>query len=244
MLIFSTLKTKISNLFRYLKPFAKKVSRFLVLTYIIFSGICLIGWVYYYVDPPKVVVQDDGRGALKAHVEAVMKAAGVYNGYTNARRDLFIDDIVRVAFAMLVTREEREYFVGMIATESGFDREAKSSEGAIGLSQLLPRYAQEFSDSCKLGKIKDSDLYDTEISLILGACHFRELLKITNGNITAALVGYNSGISSESFKQLMAGKNIDNTETASYATKIMYLHQKAKSVKNKDVKKELKNDDD
>ena len=180
----------------------------------------------YYKNQRAAVAKAEETLALRRHVYAVMHGVGVH--MTQPRKELLVDALVRVAGKVFETQESKEYFVTLIAIESRFNKDAKSSAGAMGLSQIMPKYAKEFSALCNLGELSDSDYTDTEMNLMLGACQFRELLRSTGGNVAAALVAYNSGRSSQSLRQLTAGASIENTETASYATRAFFLQQKVK----------------
>ena len=84
--------------------------------------------------------------------------------------------------------------------------------------------------------MRESDYADIQVNLMIGACRFRDLLKITGGDVAAAAVGYNAGISSSSFKQLMSGRAIESEEASNYPTKIFHLNEKAKKSPKKSNK--------
>lgn len=50
--------------------------------------------------------------------------------------------------------------IAIIATESGFNRHAVSSEGASGYAQVIPKYHRKF--------IKGRDIFDTEVNIEVG----------------------------------------------------------------------------
>ncbi len=68
--------------------------------------------------------------------------------------------------------------------ESGFNARARSSKGAQGLMQLMPRTAAQYGVT---------NLHDPYQNLSAGAKHLRELLDRYDGDVTLALAAYNAG---------------------------------------------------
>ena len=84
-----------------------------------------------------------------------------------------------------------ELISSVINAESGFDRGAVSSAGAIGLMQVLPSTAKEIGG--KLG-YKEYDLYNVKINIEFGCYYFRYLLDIYNQDVVMSLCAYNAGL--------------------------------------------------
>ena len=82
-----------------------------------------------------------------------------------------------------------DIFVGLINEESGFDPNAISSNGAIGLGQVLPSTAA----SPGYG-VASFDPYDTDSNLQGSANYFGALLSHFGGNYEQAASAYNLGV--------------------------------------------------
>ena len=82
-------------------------------------------------------------------------------------------------------------FCSLINTESSFNPKAKSSAGAVGLTQILPSTAQYI---CLKNNIcfSDFDLYNPSDNLYLGAMYLKYLFDKFDNPYTA-LAAYNAG---------------------------------------------------
>jgi soluble lytic murein transglycosylase-like protein len=146
-----------------------------------------------------------------------------------AKKNILARNIVNVSNDIFSSLEEKKQFVTMVAIESKFNSEAVSGAGAVGLTQVIPKYAKEFAEKCGMDDVRQEDLKNPEINLLVGACRFKALLDAFNGNTAAALVAYNAGAGSDQLKQLKSLRNITNVESSSYVAKWLYLKNKADS---------------
>ena len=100
------------------------------------------------------------------------------------------DDIARVAEQY----DLDPYLVAAVAqTESGFDPEAVSPVGAVGLMQLMPATAAWITGLDTWEGDADPDLTDPIASLELGACYLHYLSGRFDGNSRLTLAAYNAG---------------------------------------------------
>lgn len=76
----------------------------------------------------------------------------------------------------------------LVKVESGFDPRAKSSVGALGLTQVLPSTARLYEPG-----LAPSQLFDRDTNLRLGLRYLRDLLERYDGNLERALLAYNRG---------------------------------------------------
>ncbi len=81
---------------------------------------------------------------------------------------------------------------GMIRQESGFDTDALSRAGALGLMQLMPATSREVAGKLGLPWSR-TRLSDPGYNVTLGTAYFRQVLEMFNGDVELALAGYNGG---------------------------------------------------
>jgi soluble lytic murein transglycosylase-like protein len=78
---------------------------------------------------------------------------------------------------------------GLVRAESEFNHRAKSSVGAVGLTQLMPSTAKYF----RVNGTTKHNLYDRDTNLRIGFRYLRTLIVKYNGNVNLALLAYNRG---------------------------------------------------
>jgi soluble lytic murein transglycosylase len=81
----------------------------------------------------------------------------------------------------------------MVNTESGYNPEAVSSAGAVGLMQLMPDTADWVTGLPGWQGGDSPDLSDPDDNLELGACYLRYLIDMLGGGTRPALAAYNAG---------------------------------------------------
>ncbi len=87
------------------------------------------------------------------------------------------------------------YFViSLIRQESAYNSWARSSAGAMGLMQLMPKTGKKVYKKLMRGKrFKKGLLYDPELNINLGITHLSKLIQETEGDMVKILIGYNAG---------------------------------------------------
>lgn len=83
---------------------------------------------------------------------------------------------------------EPDVAFGLVATESGFQRTARSHVGAVGLAQLMPATARWLEPGTTR-----KDLENPETNLRLGLRYLSTLIEKYDGNTELALTAYNRG---------------------------------------------------
>lgn len=116
-----------------------------------------------------------------------------YNNIKNA----VLKNIYKIDYSEYVEKYSKEYEVdkyliyATIKAESNFNQYAKSSQGALGLMQLLYSTAEEVAPKAGINVTEDS-IYDAEININLGTKLLSILLKKYE-NTGLALAAYNAG---------------------------------------------------
>lgn len=117
---------------------------------------------------------------------------------------------------------EYELLKAVIATESGFNANAVSPRGAIGLMQLMPETAARFGVRSGRDQTLEQRLTDPRTNLHAGARYLAWLIKTFDGELDLALAAYNAGEGAV----LRAGRQVPNfRETRDYVRKVTQLHQ-------------------
>ncbi len=101
----------------------------------------------------------------------------------------------------------------VIRAESGYNSNAVSSKGAVGLMQLIPATAQRYG-------VQNS--YDPGQNIQGGTRYLRDLLKMFHGNLELAIAGYNAGENAV----IRAGNRIPPyPETMAYVPKVLSFYR-------------------
>ena len=92
----------------------------------------------------------------------------------------------------------------LVRLESEFNPRAKSSVGALGLTQLMPSTAKLYDATVTREK-----LFEPEVNLRVGFKYLRTLLDMYKGNVRYALLAYNRGEDAV-WRDIRAGVNPGN----------------------------------
>ncbi|NKN34636.1 lytic transglycosylase domain-containing protein [Marichromatium bheemlicum] len=112
---------------------------------------------------------------------------------------------------------DRDLVQALIAAESGYDPQAVSPVGAIGLMQVMPETARDY------GVVEHATLVDPETNLRTGMRHLKRLLEKYD-NIARAVMAYNAGEGAVA----RGGGWVDYPETQRYTHRVLtdYLGRK------------------
>jgi len=123
-------------------------------------------------------------------------------------------------YRVIVTRAAQEQNLdqallqAIIATESGFDPHAISSDGAVGLMQLMPNTAKRYG-------VKDRK--DPEQNIRGGAAYLHDLMQQFHNNLPLVLAAYNAGEEAV----VRHGNRIPPfPETRRYVPRVLSLYQR------------------
>lgn len=111
----------------------------------------------------------------------------------------------------------------VIYQESRFEREARSSSGAVGLMQLLPSTAQGIAIRTGGTRFRVDDLLDPDINVRYGCWYLRHLLR-KYGQEETALAAYNAGQNNVD-RWLRDGAGIVFAETRHYVERVQELRE-------------------
>ena len=82
----------------------------------------------------------------------------------------------------------------VIYAESRFDEHARSSQGAVGLMQVLPSTAAQIAGETGGVAFVPSDLEDPRVNIRYGCYYLRRALEQFDGDVPAAVASYNAGM--------------------------------------------------
>ncbi len=122
---------------------------------------------------------------------ATIFKAGHYNDLKIRFPLPFYDTVLTQAQAQ---RLEFAYVYAIIRQESAFQTDARSTAGALGLMQLMPRTAKQMARKRKM-KLKNTgeSLFVPDINILLGTTYLRQMLNKFGGNRPLAAAAYNAG---------------------------------------------------
>lgn len=85
------------------------------------------------------------------------------------------------------------FMAAVIKTESGFDPNAKSPAGAMGLLQIMPDTGKWVAEQMGQKEFTANNLYNPETSIKMGAWYLANLKQEFKGDQTLVLAAYNAG---------------------------------------------------
>jgi len=135
--------------------------------------------------------------------------------YNRAEQRINVD-----RYLPLVEKAAREHQVdrallsAVITVESGFDPNAVSSKGAVGLMQLMPATARRYGIT---------NLYDPAQNIQGGAKYLRYLMQKFNNDLSLTLAAYNAG---EETIQRYGNRLPPYQETILYVPKVMDVYRR------------------
>ncbi len=118
-----------------------------------------------------------------------------------------------------------ELLQALIATESGFDTNAVSPKGAVGLMQLMPPTAQRYGVSGDAKIPIEKKLTDPKTNIKAGTRYLRDLINMFPGKLDLALAAYNAG---EGAVQRHGNKIPPYKETQNYVVTVMQIYNQLK----------------
>ncbi len=128
---------------------------------------------------------------LGAAAALIISRIDVEEAFREVTLPLRHDDVIRQQ------AEEKDLDPALIAAviyaESTFDARARSEADARGLMQVTPATATAIAEQTGGTEFVVEDLLNPQINIAYGSRHLRDLLDQYDGNLVAALAGYNAG---------------------------------------------------
>ncbi|MEG2881464.1 MAG: lytic transglycosylase domain-containing protein [Christensenella sp.] len=129
------------------------------------------------------------------------------------------------------------YFTAaVIHTESGFDAEAVSEAGAIGLMQIMPETGEWIAGKLGNAEFKTQDLHDPSTNIEMGCWYLQFLSERFDNNLPVMMAAYNAGHNKvrewlEDAKYSQDGKTLTEIpyeQTENYVKKVTKAYEKYK----------------
>ena len=111
-------------------------------------------------------------------------------------------------------------FLSLIREESHFNRNARSSAGAIGLTQLMPATA----NFIEKGEVSNSVLLEENENIRIGLKYFTYLVDFFKKDESLAILAYNAGPGN--INKWLNDKNINFDDIDTFVENIPYLETK------------------
>jgi len=118
-----------------------------------------------------------------------------------------------------------ELLQALIATESGFDAQAVSPKGAVGLMQLIPPTAARYGVKAGKNSPIQKMLTDPRTNIRAGSSYLSDLINMFPGQLELAVAAYNAG---EGAVQRAGNKIPNYPETRNYVKTVMQLYNHLK----------------
>lgn len=124
---------------------------------------------------------------------------------------------------------EPQLVAAVVYAESRFDEHARSSQGAVGLMQILPETAEQIADESGGVTFTAADLEDPRVNVRYGCYYLRRALDAFDGDVRAAVASYNAGMGAVSEWRAEAAaeghelrpRDIPYPETRAYVKKVL-----------------------
>ena len=166
----------------------------------------------------------DKRGRVKKIIISLVIIAVLVAGYFYLPTILG-DSVFPLEYAESIKKWSRDYHedpflvAGILMLESGFNPQAQSPVGALGMAQIMPATGRTIASGVGKTDYQTSDLFDPEIAVQFCTWQIHVLKEKYDGNEVAALAAYNAG-GGNADKWLRMGL-LQDPSTNSYAKKVL-----------------------
>jgi soluble lytic murein transglycosylase-like protein len=171
----------------------------------------------------KIKEQEERDNALGQYAINMMYQTAKSRKFSDAKKQTLARSLVRVTNDVFENLEHKKAFIAVIAIESEFQKYAQSPTGPRGLSQVSKAAFNEGLAKCGVTNVNDEDVWETDINLYAGACYFRSVLEMHNGDPYIAIVAYNQGPNSADIKKFSQFGILNTTEALKYVARFTFL---------------------
>ncbi len=123
---------------------------------------------------------------------------------------------------------DESWVLGLVRQESRFSTTAKSSAGASGLMQLMPRTARWVAQRLGMKGFSLAQVNDVDVNIALGTSYLRYVLDSVDGHPVLAAAAYNAGPgrarkwkADRALEGAIYAESIPFTETREYVKRVM-----------------------
>ena len=162
------------------------------------------------------VVADEGRRVVVLQTPASLRLMTYFDISPNYKA---VKHLLREA--SVTHGIDYELLQALIATESGFDAQAVSPKGAVGLMQLIPPTAARYGVKADKNTPIEKKLTDPRTNIRAGSSYLRDLITMFPGQLELAVAAYNAG---EGAVQRAGNKIPNYPETKNYVKNVMQLY--------------------
>ena len=181
-----------------------------------------------------VIVVVAAFGVARATIDDVGDNVGLEHGPEWMSRAVYpLEHDAEIRAAAKKNKIDPALIAAVIYVESGFDETARSSQGAVGLMQVLPETAQDIARETGGTAFEEEDLENPSVNVRYGTYYLRSALDEFEGNTLAAVAAYNAGggvvdewqEAAESDGRELREEDIPYPETRAYVDDVLRLRK-------------------
>jgi soluble lytic murein transglycosylase len=126
------------------------------------------------------------------HDRAILTVAKTRD-YSDLHLRFPIDHVETISRTASSRQLDPGHIFSVIRQESAFGETARSSAGARGLMQLMPKTGMDTARKYHIPLSDTSQLYEPEKNILIGTAYLGEMMKGYNDNVVLASAAYNAG---------------------------------------------------
>lgn len=176
-----------------------------VISFISENNLARIAAYYIYLDQTdkavaflKKIMQENNSAPIVKQAISLISYSKDYAAINNITRFASRFNVITLDNYPIITQlndnaKRDSLIMSIIKQESGFNKSAISTAGAVGFMQLMPKTAKEMAKRMKLPFSKKRLTTDAQYNIKLGSYYINHLLKRFNNSYILAIASYNAG---------------------------------------------------